>query len=129
MTSHEAAAIKPPLNALYDCTRCGACCFGRRDYVQVFADDALRLGPTRLAELVAPPVGETAASGGRAVEPQRFMRMTQGHCSALRTNLLCAVYEDRPVVCRVFEAGSAACIEARSRAALFDSGAVAAPMG
>ncbi|HVN33284.1 MAG TPA: YkgJ family cysteine cluster protein [Thermoanaerobaculaceae bacterium] len=103
----------------YDCTTCGACCFGKRDYVQVFAHDAARLGASRTAELVAPAVGEIAASVGREAEPKRFMKMTHGRCIALRTpapnRFLCAVYEDRPLLCRALEPGSAPCLEARAR--------------
>lgn len=87
--------------------------------MQVFADDVARLGPARTAELVAPSVGETPASVGRASEPRRFMIMTHGHCKALRTDVpgrfLCAVYEDRPMLCRALEPGSAPCLEARAR--------------
>ena len=111
----------------YDCTTCGACCFGKRDYVQVFAHDAERLGPARTAELVAPPVGEIPASVGRESEPKRFMKMTHGHCIALSTakpgRFLCTVYEDRPVLCRALEPGSAACLEARARMKVLESAA------
>jgi Fe-S-cluster containining protein len=107
----------------YDCTTCGACCFGKRDYVQVFAHDAARLGAARTAELVAPAIGEIPASVGRAPEPKRFMKMTHGHCIALRTDvpnrLLCAVYDDRPVLCRALEPGSAPCLEARARRGIY----------
>ena len=107
------------LGEKYDCTACGACCFGKRDYVQVFADDVARLGTARTAELVAPAVGEIPASVGRESEAQRFMKMTHGHCGALRTTVpnrfLCAVYEDRPMLCRALEPGSAPCLEARAR--------------
>ena len=103
----------------YDCTTCGACCYGKRDYVQVFADDVARLGTERTAEFVAPAVGEIPASVGRTSEPKRFMMMTHGHCKALRTDVpgkfLCAVYEDRPMLCRALEPGSAPCLEARAR--------------
>jgi Fe-S-cluster containining protein len=103
----------------YDCTTCGACCRGKRDYVQVFADDVARLGAVRTAELVAPAVREIPASVGRAAEPQRYMKMTHGTCVALRTvepnRFLCAVYEDRPMLCRALEPGSAPCLEARAR--------------
>ena len=109
----------PALGENYDCTACGACCFGKRDYVQVFADDIARLGPARTAELVAPSTGEIPASVGRASEPKRFMKMTHGHCSALLTavpnRFLCAVYEDRPMLCRALQPGSAPCLEARAR--------------
>jgi uncharacterized protein len=109
------------LGTNYDCTACGACCFGKRDYVQVFADDVARLGPARTEELVAPPVGEIPASVGRASEPRRFMKMAHGKCEALRTTggrFLCSVYEDRPMLCRALEPGSAPCLEARARRGL-----------
>jgi len=87
--------------------------------VQVFPDDLARLGTARAAEFVAPASGEIPASVGRESEPRRFMRMTHGHCSALRTDVpnrfLCAVYEDRPMLCRALEPGSAPCLEARAR--------------
>ena len=72
----------------YDCTTCGACCFGARDYVQVFPHDAQALGPERTDQLVAPPVGESPASMGRPPEPQQFMKMNDGHCIALRKTIL-----------------------------------------
>ncbi len=87
--------------------------------MQVFAHDAARLGAARMAEFVAPAVGEIPASVGRPSEPQRFMKMTQGHCGALRTavpnQFLCAVYEERPTLCRALEPGSDCCREARAR--------------
>jgi Fe-S-cluster containining protein len=109
----------------YDCTTCGACCFGKRDYVQVFAHDAAMLGPARTAELVAPAIAQIPASVGRESEPKRFMKMTHGHCVALSTatpnRFLCTVYEDRPVLCRALEPGSAACLEARARMKVFSA--------
>jgi len=115
------------LGTNYDCTACGACCLGRRDYVQVFADDVARLGTARTAEFVAPPVGEIPASVGRQSEPRRFMKMTHGRCVALRTvesnRFLCAIYEDRPLLCRALEPGSAPCLEARARRGLDASAA------
>ena len=115
----------------YDCTTCGACCYGRRDYVQVFADDTERLGAARTAELVAPAVGEIPASIGRESEPKRFMKMTHGHCAALQTDVpnrfLCAVYEDRPLLCRALEPGSAPCLEARARMKVLSRAASRAP--
>jgi len=113
------SVMSSTLGEAYDCTSCGACCFGKRDYVQVFADDAARLGTARTAELVAPAVGEIPASVGRESEPKRFMKMTHGRCIALRTDVpnrfLCAVYDDRPLLCRALEPGSASCLEARAR--------------
>jgi len=87
--------------------------------VQVFADDVARLGKARTAELVAAPVDEIPASVGRPAEPRRFMAMTHGHCKALRTDVpdrfLCAVYEDRPMLCHALAPGSTPCLEARAR--------------
>ncbi len=103
----------------FDCMSCGRCCFGEGNYVQVFAPDAVRLGAARTAEYVATPVGEIQASVGRDAEPERFMRMSQGRCAALRSAgancFSCAVYEDRPTLCRALEPGSAPCLEARAR--------------
>ena len=107
-----------PETEKYDCISCGACCYGQRDYVQVFAHDAARLGAARTAELVAPSVGESAASVGRAAEPRRFMKMSHGCCAALRTGdhrFSCTVYDDRPTLCRALQPGSAPCLEARAR--------------
>jgi Fe-S-cluster containining protein len=90
-----------------------------RDYVQVFPHDAALLGPERMAELVAPSIGESPATLGRVAEPQRFMKMTEGRCQALCNDVpnqfLCAVYEDRPTLCRALEPGSSPCLEARAR--------------
>lgn len=106
----------------YDCITCGACCYGRRDYVQVFPDDAARLGPERTAEFVADAVAEIPASVGRAAEPQRFLKMVDGHCAALRieppNRFTCDVYEDRPVLCRALVPGGKSCLEARARRGL-----------
>jgi len=107
--------------ANYDCTTCGACCFGGRDYVQVFPHDAERLGEARVEALVAASIGESPASFLRAPEPQRFMKMREGHCTALSTaqnTFLCAVYEDRPTLCRALEPGTTPCIEARAKRGL-----------
>jgi Fe-S-cluster containining protein len=102
----------------YDCVTCGACCFGPRDYVQVFMHDADRLGPEQTAQMVAPAVGEIPASTGRAAEPRRFMKMCNGHCAALKTDVpdrfVCQVYEDRPTLCRALEPGTTPCLEARA---------------
>jgi len=107
----------------YDCESCGACCFGRRDYVQVFPHDAKRLGRARVSKLVAAAVGEHPASEGRPAEPERYMKMIGGHCAALHSpapdRFHCAVYEDRPTLCRALEPGSQSCLDARARQAVF----------
>ena len=85
----------------------------------MFEHDAARLGPERTALLVAPSVGETLPSVGRPSESRRFMKMVHGHCCALSAKapnqFLCAVYEDRPMLCRALEPGSGSCLEARAK--------------
>jgi Fe-S-cluster containining protein len=86
-----------------ECLACGVCCFSRLDtYVQVTGDDHERLGD-RTDELVR-------FDGHRA-----YMRMTDGHCAALRIEkltgeLVCSVYETRPQTCRDLARGSSACL-------------------
>ena len=42
-------------------------------------------------------------------------RLDDGWCAALdRNTMLCTIYENRPLVCREFEAGSYECIEERT---------------
>ena len=42
-------------------------------------------------------------------------RLDDGWCVALdRNTMLCTIYENRPLVCREFEAGSYECIEERT---------------
>ena len=45
------------------------------------------------------------------------MKMVDGHCIALEGELgkdvTCTIYPDRPSTCRVFEAGSEACLRLR----------------
>jgi uncharacterized protein len=86
-----------------ECLACGACCFSRLEtYVRVTGDDHARLGE-RADELVR-------FDGNRA-----YMRMTDGHCAALRIEtssrqFVCSAYETRPRICRDLARGSGACL-------------------
>lgn len=87
----------------FDCTACGACCFGGHDrYVALLPGDRDR----------AVPASATTEIGGR-----RYMAMTCGRCAQLTVTpegrTLCAIYEDRPEACRAFRAGSFECLKAR----------------
>lgn len=91
-------------NAPLDCTLCGACCFGRREfYIEILPQDAGRA--------LRPEVLNTSPDG------RRFMKMCGGRCAQLTRAsgpaLVCAVYEDRPEACRAFRAGSFECGMAR----------------
>ncbi|MEO8183549.1 MAG: YkgJ family cysteine cluster protein [Deltaproteobacteria bacterium] len=81
---------------------CGACCFSLLgSYVRVTGNDHARLGD-RARELVW------------FDENRAYMRMEDGHCSALRIEptsgrFVCGAYETRPDVCRDLARGSGAC--------------------
>ncbi len=88
-----------------DCRRCGVCCFSASPtYVRVTGADWSRLG--NAAEDLAQFIGHRA-----------FMRMREGHCTALsvltgpdgRSDYFCTIYEQRPQTCRDLERGSPQC--------------------
>ncbi|HVY25767.1 MAG TPA: YkgJ family cysteine cluster protein [Polyangiaceae bacterium] len=88
------------------CLACGACCFSLLDtFVRVTGDDHARLG-ARADELVR-------FDGTRA-----YMRMVDGHCSALKIDartemFVCTAYELRPQVCRDLARASGNCLAER----------------
>lgn len=46
---------------------------------------------------------------------QTMLRLEDGWCSALnRQDMLCSIYEHRPLICREFEMGGADCLAVRS---------------
>ena len=87
----------------FDCTACGACCFGGHDrYVAILPMDHGR------------PIPQNVTT---EIEGRRYMKMACGHCAQLTITpdgqTLCAIYEDRPEACRAFRAGSFECLKAR----------------
>jgi hypothetical protein len=96
-------ALRDDVTEAPQCLACGACCFSRLEtYVRVTGDDYSRLAD-RASELVF-------WEGNRA-----YMRMVDGHCSALRIaaldgHLVCGAYETRPDTCRDLTRGSGACL-------------------
>jgi len=87
----------------YDCTACGACCFGGHDrYVAILPEDRDR------------PIPESVTT---EVDGRRYMTMACGHCAQLTITsegqTLCAIYENRPEACRAFRAGSFECLKSR----------------
>lgn len=102
----------------FDCVACGKCCFHGPDYVPLYDEDLVALGPVRVAALTTLHVlpREQWATGEN--EQTRFMRSEGGHCAALQVSpgrYFCSVYEDRPLRCAVFAPGSPACLAARAR--------------
>ncbi len=114
----------PETPRAYDCQACGACCatHGESDaYVRLTALDLDRLRGTGL------PVIEVAEGDGDDLEvlPRLGTKLdTQGRrvCVGLAGELgrtcACAVYELRPMACRMFEAGSLLCRLARQERGL-----------
>lgn len=86
------------------CHSCGACCAYSRDWPRFTTED-----DADLARIPAPYVAEDL----------RGMRCDGNRCSALLGEVgiatACAIYVDRPDVCRACEAGDEACAMARLR--------------
>ncbi|MFT3783422.1 MAG: YkgJ family cysteine cluster protein [Nibricoccus sp.] len=87
------------------CLECGVCCHSQLEtYVRVSGSDWARLGDE--AERTAHFIGNRA-----------FMRMTEGHCSALvvrdgangTREFFCSIYDRRPAICRELQRGSPQC--------------------
>ena len=93
------------MNTPADCRGCGACCFSASPtFVRVTGADWTRLAER--AEEVAQFIGHRA-----------YMRMRDGHCSALdvrsredgAADFYCTLYEQRPQICRDLGRGSPEC--------------------
>lgn len=89
-----------------DCVACGRCCHHGPRTVHLLEADEARMGK-RLLELcteLAPPYF-------------RFVLNTGERCACLDVSepgrYPCAIYEHRPEDCRIVDAGSPACLEAR----------------
>lgn len=107
--------------AEYDCQACGACCvhlgpYDGNAYVYLDQDEARRmrrLGLPVIQGVLGSPCLAAAPHDGAWGFPA---------CVAFEGELGkrcgCAVYEERPSVCREFAMGSELCREARDRAGL-----------
>jgi len=93
---------KADLSDVPGCTDCGVCCFSTLpEYVRVFGADLDRMG-------------DRARSYTDFLGNRCYMRMDEGHCAALEIDpvakrFTCAIYEERPDCCRVFERGMGGC--------------------
>lgn len=85
-----------------DCIPCGACCFSElAEYIRVFGVDLDRMDERARAY--------TQFDGHRC-----YLRIENGRCAALvidadQRRFTCAIYPERPDVCRSLEPGSGAC--------------------
>ena len=102
----------------YDCTKCGACCAPKPRHAGIFHYVPLR--PTDLEnhprmQVLKKISGETGING-RCVQTCEGVNGTQ--CVALRGTIgeetSCAIYDNRPEICRQFAPGSDVCLEARA---------------
>lgn len=93
----------------FDCVACGRCCHHGPRTVHFLESDEQRMGKKRL-ELYT------------ELDPKpptfRFMKNEGSRCGGLDVSVPgqypCAVYEYRPEDCRIVEAGSPCCLEARA---------------
>jgi len=94
-------------DALPPCVECGCCCFSTdADYIRLFEID--------LARMDARARSYTHDEGRGAT-----MRMRAGRCAALTIDaaartFVCAIYAQRPDVCRWLEPGTGVCLDDRS---------------
>ncbi|HJZ83724.1 MAG TPA: YkgJ family cysteine cluster protein [Polyangia bacterium] len=95
---------------MFDCQRCGACCYGPDHYIDLLPADLLRLGGRT--------AGRYAVAGGRG---RASMQMVHAHCAALlarQGHFWCRIYGRRPDACRRVEVGTPECLRARARRGL-----------
>lgn len=89
-----------------DCVQCGRCCHHGPRTVHLLEADEARMGEEMMAEwtVLEPPYF-------------RFIKNAGDACGGLDRSVPglypCAIYEHRPEDCRIVEAGSPACMEAR----------------
>ena|SRR5262249_13738159 len=99
---------KPPMRS--PCRTCGACCAYSRDWPRFTTEDESALHRI--------PAGFMDLDRGR-------MRCVMDRCSALigavGVSTACAIYNERPEVCRACEPGDDACRIARQRFGLNDA--------
>jgi len=91
----------------FDCTQCGACCFGLAVYLT--PREARIFQANRKLKLLIKPQDQGFRMRRTVKESRCFaLKGKPGRCT-------CKVYDDRPRVCREFEPGSDACLRARKQ--------------
>lgn len=101
----------------FDCRKCGACCCEFDVLLDPVDSDRFE-AESALVQL-------TVLYQGRFHPAPRFMRRDErGRCVALSGepgDCACGIYEQRPELCRAFEAGSDDCLAARAKHGIADS--------
>lgn len=97
----------------FDCQMCGACCASKNPadsvHVQIDDEDVAQIPNIMRGSLI------TSASAGTFLKTKKVAG--QAVCSALSGEVgkqcKCGIYKKRPMMCRLFEVGSAECLDAR----------------
>jgi Fe-S-cluster containining protein len=93
--------VSPLADPTITCATCRACCCKLE--VMLITETGV---PKRYIDI--------DAWGGEVM-----LRLDDGWCAALdRDTMLCTIYENRPLICREFAAGSYECLEERSAGGL-----------
>jgi Fe-S-cluster containining protein len=112
--------LKPSTSNDYDCVACGRCCYeSNPDYAFLYPEDIAAFGPAGLARYTTKSKRSHESLRPGEDGSEIYMRMENGHCCALNVNpgvsYTCSIYENRPLLCRMYEPGGADCLEARAR--------------
>lgn len=101
--------------ARYDCQACGACCANPDENRREHFVDYVEVGPG--SRLLTDPGLRKRYVAFNAEGAAHLRLDPSGRCAALLgrmgARVRCAVYADRPRGCRLVEAGSARCLQAR----------------
>ena len=102
-----------------DCLTCGACCvspFVGEGYIRLDVEEEERLGRKGLPvlEVVPDPHDRIVLLGTK--RNGQGTRVCMALTGRVGKQVACSIYEDRPSLCRQFEAGSPECHQARRAA-------------
>ena len=104
-----------------DCLTCGACCaspFVGEGYIRLDAAEEARLARRGLPVLVVVPDAEDRVVLLGTKHNAQGFRVCVGLTGKIGKQVACSIYEDRPLLCRQFEAGSPECHAARRAAGI-----------
>ncbi len=99
-----------------DCLTCGACCaspFVGEGYIQLEKDEESRLARKGLPVLVIVPDPEDRIVMLGTKHNGEGIRVCAALTGRVGKQVACNIYEERPTLCRQFEAGSPECHQAR----------------
>ncbi len=104
-----------------DCLPCGACCaspFIGEGYIRLEKDEERGLARTGLPVLIIVPDPEDRIVMLGTKCNGEGIRVCAALTGRVGKQVACAIYEERPKLCRQFEAGSPECHQARRAAGI-----------